>query len=260
MHRMIKTVLLIIPLFLLNINVFAQESVSDIREFLEALQKNQQEMREELQEIKSLLSRLPLLNNPANAMQQNNIKDVVFEIGGNPVLGSDKAKLIMVEFTDYECPFCSRYVNDTFPQILKEYVDKDILRYAVVDQPLPIHPKAEKAAQAAHCASDQGKFWEIHELMMSKQDSLGDLSSYANMLEMNISGFEDCLATGKYREAVNSNMELARKLGINGVPGFVIGVVDSQNPGSVKGISSVRGALPFPNFQKEIEAAIAANK
>jgi protein-disulfide isomerase len=241
-------------------NLFAQENVSDIKAVLEELQKNQQEMRLELQEIKTLLSRLPMPNNPSNAAQPNTVKNVEFEIGDNPVLGNNNAKFILVEFTDYECPFCSRYVKETFSQIIKEYVDKDILRYAVIDQPLPIHPKAGKAAQAAHCALDQGKYWEIHKLMMTQQDSLDDLSSYARSLDMNIVVFEDCLKTDKYKEKVNKNMALARKLGINGVPGFVIGLIDSQNPGSVKGISSVLGAVPFSSFQKEIASALAANK
>ena len=135
---------------------------------------------------------------------------------------------------------------------------RKMIKYAVIDQPLPMHQHAERAAQAAHCASDQGKFWEIHKLMMSRQDSLNDPSSFARSLDLNISEFEDCLAAEKYRERVQNNIALARSLGITGVPGFVIGLVDSQNPGSVTGISSIRGAQPFSNFQKEIEAAIAA--
>jgi len=254
-----KSTLLIVSLFILNISLFAQENVPDnIKTFLEDLQKNQQEMRLELQEIKSLLSRLTPPKTP-NAPQPINVKDIEFEIGDNHVMGSGNAEFILVEFTDYECPFCGRYVRETFPEILKEYVDKDILRYTVIDQPLPIHPKAEKAAQAAHCAGDQGKFWEIHKLMMAQQDSLDDLSFYARALDLNISGFEDCLTTEKYKEKVSNNMALARRLEIAGVPGFIIGRVDSQNPAGVKGISSVRGALPFSSFQKEIEAATSAN-
>jgi len=259
MRMVLKSALIIFSVFLFNINLLSQENTSEIREFLEELQKNQQEMRLELQELKSLLLRLPLPTAP-NAPQPNNIKGIEFGIGDNPVLGSDNAKVILVEFTDYECSFCSRYVRETFPQILKEYVDKDILRYAVIDQPLPMHPKAEKAAQAAHCATDQGKFWEIHKLLMTQQDLLGDLSSYARSLDLNISEFEDCLAKEKYKERVSDNMALALRLEITGVPGFIIGLVDSQNSGSVTGISSIRGALPFSNFQKEIDSAITSNK
>jgi len=259
MRQMIKSTLFACSVILLNMNLFSQESASDIRGFLEELQRNQQEMRLELQEIKSLLERLPLPKTPAAAPQPINIKDVEFEIGDNPVLGNGNAKVILIEFTDYQCNFCGRYVRETLPQILTEYVDKGVLRYAVIDQPLAMHQHAGKAAQAAHCAADQGKFWEIHELMMNQQNSLSDPSFYARSLDLNIPEFENCLATEKYRERVQGNIALARSLGITGVPGFIIGLVDTQNPGGIKGISSIRGALPFSNFQKEIEAAIAAN-
>ena len=168
MRQMIKAALLMFSVFLLNMNLFAEENASDIKAFLEELQKNQQEMRLELQEIKSLLLRLPSQKPPGAAQPNNiNIKDVEFDIGDNPVLGSESAKLIMVEFTDYQCPFCGRYTRETFPQLKERYIDKGMLRYAVIDQPLPIHPEAAKAAEASHCAEDQGKFWEIHEGMMA---------------------------------------------------------------------------------------------
>ena len=118
MRKMMKPALLIFSVFLLNVGLFAEENVSDIKAFLEELRKDQQELKLELQEIKSLLSRLSQPK-AQNAPQQVNIKDVEFEIGDNPVLGSGKAKLIMVEFTDYQCPFCSRYVSETFSQILR---------------------------------------------------------------------------------------------------------------------------------------------
>ena len=259
MRRLVKVLSLISLVFLSNSPLLAQDDVSDLRRTMDDLLQNQQNMNRELSEIKALLSKLPAM--PSNNQPPNiNVKDVEFDIGDNPVLGSGSARLILVEFTDYECPFCSRYVKETFPQILQEYVDKDILRYTVIDQPLPMHPNAEKAAQAASCAADQGKYWEIHKLMMTQQDSLNDLSFYARSLDLNIPGFEKCLTADKYRERVQTNMALARRLGITGVPGFVIGLIDTQNPGSVKGISSIRGAMPFPSFQKEIEAAISANK
>ena len=218
--------------------------------------KQQRAMQKDLFEIKVLLSGLRTPQQPSQA----DIKGVEFRIGDNPVLGSGNTRLILVEFTDYECAFCSRYVRETFPQIAKEYVDRGVLRYAVIDQPLPMHLKAEKAAEAAHCAGDQGQFWEIHKLIMTQQDSLSDLPSYARSLGLNVSEFESCLAADKYKGRVQDNMALARKLEITGVPGFIIGVVDSRNPGVVRGIASVRGAVPFANFQKEIEAAIAASK
>ena len=255
MRRIMRLTSLVLSVFLLNINLFAQENASDIRAFLEELQKNQQEMRLEMQEIKSMLSRLPLPKQQ-NAPQPNNVKGIEFEIGDNPVLGSKSARLILVEFTDYQCQFCGRYVRETFPQIMDQYVDKGKIRYTTIDQPLAIHPDAAKAAEASHCAEDQGKFWEIHEAMMANQEALGDLSSYAETLKLNIGQFEDCLNTGKYKEAVRKDMVLASKLGVTGVPGFIIGTVDENDPRKVTGISMIRGAMPIASFQNEIDAAL----
>ena len=135
-------------------------------------------------------------------------------------------------------------------------IDKGKIRYTTIDQPLPIHPEAAKAAEASHCAEDQGKFWEIHEEMMAKQDNMKDLSSYAKTLALNIGQFEDCLNSGKYRDTVRKDIELANKLGVNGVPGFIIGTVDKNDPRKVTGISMIRGAMPFGNFQQEIDLAL----
>jgi len=262
----IKSVLLIFFVFLLNAGLFAQENASDIREFLENLQKDQQEMRLELQEIKTLLSLMvtqALQQKPAPQQPpQVNVRGIEFDIGDNPILGSESTNLIVVEFTDYQCPFCGRYTRETFPEIEKQYIDNGVIRYVVIDQPLPIHPDAPKAAEAAHCARDQGKYWEIHEMMMAKQDALKDLSFYARALNLNIGDFENCLNTGKYREAVSSNMALSKELGMLGVPGFIIGAMgtdDAKDSRKVTGISMIRGAMPITSFQKEIEAAKTAN-
>jgi protein-disulfide isomerase len=253
---------LIVPIMLFIIVVgrfdvagMAQEFQSDLRSEIEELKKGQEMIRKDLMEIKALLSK--------GAVQPNalhiNVKGIEFEISNGPIKGSDRAKFIMVEFTDYQCPFCSRYVRDTLPQIAKQYIDNGRIKYAIVDNPLPMHKMAGKAAEASHCASDQGKFWDYHELVMTKQDSIEDLSSYAGSLNLDTAKYEDCLNTNKYRDEVAEGSVLAQKLGINGAPGFVIASVDPQNPKKVKGISFIRGALPFANFQKELDSALSSN-
>jgi protein-disulfide isomerase len=184
------------------------------------------------------------------------VKGVEFAIGDNPVIGSDSAKLIMLEFTDYQCPFCGRYSRETFPSIKEHYIDLGIIRYVVIDQPLPIHPDALKAAEAARCAGDQGKFWEMHEVMMLNQDGLKDLSSYAFALKLDVLQFDACLSSAKYVDSVRKDIELAVDLGMTGVPGFIIGTVDAGDPRKIRGISSMRGALPFLAFQQEISSAL----
>jgi protein-disulfide isomerase len=235
----------------------ATAQTTDIRQEIDELKQGQIAIQKELQDIKSLLEKIATQQtkpSPSGPV----IKDVVFEIGNNPIKGNSSAGLILIEFTDYECPFCGRYVRETFPQIQNQYIDKGSIQYAVIDLPLPMHSKAAKAAEASHCAEEQGKFWEIHELMMTKQESLGDLSSYAVSLNLDVSKFNECVNAGKYADAVNRDIAFAQKLGINAVPGFIIGLIDSSNPGKVTGISMIQGAMPFASFKMELDAVLAA--
>ena len=215
------------------------------------------QLQQDVSEIKALLSMQGAPQQQPQQPQQANIEGMEFDIGDNPVLGKESARLILVEFTDYQCPFCGRHARETFPRLREQYIDKGQIRYAVIDQPLQnMHPDAAKAAEASHCAEDQGKFWEIHEEMMAKQDDLKDLSSYAKTLALNVGQFEDCLNKGKYGDAVKKDMQLADTLGINGVPGFILGTVAKNNPRKVTAISMINGAVPFGDFQREIEAAL----
>ena len=255
MNLLFKPAKCVSILIFLGFGCIASAQTSDIRQEIDELKQGQRAIQKELEEIKSLLEKIaeqPARPSPSGPV----IKDVEFEIGDNPVKGSASAKFILVEFTDYECPFCGRYVRETFPQILNQYIEKGSIKYAVIDLPLPMHSKAAKAAEASHCAEDQGKFWEIHELMMAKQESLGELSSYAADLNLDVQKFDECVGAGKYANAVNRGIALAQKLGINAVPGFIIGRVDPSNPGKATGISMIQGAMPFASFQMELDAAL----
>jgi len=246
--------------------LFSQTPAFDIRREIDELKQNMWLIQKDLLEIKLMLSRQPvagqqpaLQQQPQMPPPQMDIAGVGFDLEGAHILGSISAKLVMVEFSDYECPFCGRHARETFPEIRKQYIDKGIIRYAVADNPLTvIHPFAAKAAEAAHCAGVQGKYWEAHEAMMAKQDGLKDLTAYAKELKLDIKRFEACLDSGEYTSAVKSNMSLAGRLGISGVPAFIIGATDNDDPGKVTAISVIRGALPFESFKREIDAALNA--
>jgi predicted DsbA family dithiol-disulfide isomerase len=96
--------------------------------------------------------------------------------------------------------------------------------------------------------------------MMLKKESLGDLSSYAVSLNLDVPKYEECVNSGKYADAVRRGTALAQKLGINAVPGFIVGRIDSSNPGKVTGISMIQGAMPFASFQMELDAALATQR
>ena len=104
---------------------------------------------------------------------------------GAPSRGKADARVTIVEFTDYQCPFCSRYVRETYPQLDKEYVQTGKVKYVLRDLPLEaIHPLAMKAAEAAHCAGEQGKYWEMHDRLFANQTELArtDLAKHAQAL------------------------------------------------------------------------------
>lgn len=164
--------------------------------------------------------------------------------------GSKDAPVTVVEFTDYQCPFCARYFADTMPQVEENYVDTGKVRYLTRDFPLPFHGNAQAAAQAARCAGDQGKYWEMHDALFDNQGEWSDVDpresfvSYASTLGLDSNSFTDCLDSEKYKEAVEEDLALAQQLGVGGTPGFFIN-------GKL-----LVGAQPFSAFQQTIDAEL----
>ncbi|MGD9159686.1 MAG: thioredoxin domain-containing protein [Desulfobacteraceae bacterium] len=232
--------------------IYAQENTADIKKEINELRQEQKALHEDLKVIKELLlkTRMP-------APPQANVRDVEFELGDNPAEGSDKAPLVLVEFSDYQCPFCARHTKETYPELYRKYIKTGKLRYVVMDKPLPMHDMADEAAEAAHCANEQGKFWEIHKKMMASPDKINDLNSIASSLGLDMKKFKSCMETKKYSNKVASNISLSNKLNIFAAPGFVIASSDPGNPQKVKGIDFIPGAMPFAHFQKEIDQALA---
>ena len=162
----------------------------------------------------------------------------------------------MVEFTDYQCPFCGRFEATTFPEIKKNYIDTGKMRLIVRDLPLEgLHPFAMKAAQAAHCASDQGKFWEMKDLLFKNQNKLDadSLAGYATKdLALDPDIFKKCMADGKHLKEISAEAKYAQSLGITGTPTFIVGKTAGD---SVEG-RVIAGALPFENFAAVINGML----
>ena len=162
----------------------------------------------------------------------------------DPVKGSEDAPVTIIEFSDFECPYCSKYYSQTLPQIEENYVKTGKVKIVYKDFPLTrIHPDAMKAAQAAECAQDQGNFWEYHDKMFENQDSLGvsSLKQYAQDLGLDTEEFNTCLDSGKYESEVQNDLQQGQSAGISGTPGFLIN-------GRL-----VTGAQPYANFKQIIE-------
>jgi protein-disulfide isomerase len=163
----------------------------------------------------------------------------------NPTLGGATAKVTLVEFSDYQCPFCNR-VEPTLKRLQSTYGDK--IRIVWKDFPLTqIHPQAFKASEAAHCAGDQGKYWELHDVLFSNQDALqpADLKRYAAGLSLNAAAFAQCLDESKYAERVRDGVSEGGELGVNSTPTIFING------------RKLSGAQPYEAFAAIIDEELA---
>jgi protein-disulfide isomerase len=230
----------------------AQEPTNaELKKEIQALAEALRAMQKDLQDIKALVQQA----RPAQAPQAP--QNVVLDLGTNPVQGSATAKLTLVEFTDYQCPFCSRYVRDTYAQILTEYVETGKLRYVLMDLPLEsIHKSAFKAAEAAHCAGDQGKYWEMHRRLFENQKTLDAWNAHAEAVGLDVAKFEQCLASGSHAAGIRGDISQAKAAGVAGTPGFFLAVADSTGS-KVRTLQSLRGALPFARFKEAIDRLLA---
>jgi protein-disulfide isomerase len=176
---------------------------------------------------------------------------VDIDTGKLPVQGDANAKVTLVEFSDFQCPFCKKYFDETNQQLMDTYVKTGKVKFAYRHYPLSsIHPNAQKAAEAAECANDQGKFWEYHDLLFKNQDTWSPLdatavvdsfTSYAGDLGLDTGTFRSCLDSETDKTKVDTDTAEGNRIGVSGTPTFVIN-------GNV-----IVGAVPFSELQKTIE-------
>jgi protein-disulfide isomerase len=175
---------------------------------------------------------------------------------GAAVLGRESAPVTIVEFTDYQCPFCARHARSTLPSLISEFVDRGRARYIIRDLPLDLHPLAFRSAEAARCASSQGarQYWQYHDALFDAQEHLADSSfvAIARNLGLDLPAFETCMRSPETKKRVEQDATAAASAGLTGTPSFVIGLATG---GAVTGIV-VRGAHPLAHFREVIEGAL----
>ena len=197
---------------------------------------------------------LPFSNNGINInggdqAQTENAKEVkITKRDKAPTLGSGKVEL--VEFSDFQCPFCQRFYNDAYQQIKTKYIDTNKVKFTYRHYPLSFHQNAQKAGEASECANDQNKFFEYHDLLFENSDADGaglntaDLKKYAVNLGLDTAKFNACLDNGAKEEIVKKDFAEGQRLGVNGTPTVYV----NGKP--------VIGAQPFSVFQEAIEEAL----
>ena len=183
--------------------------------------------------------------------------DLDFEPETVAVMGDPDAPVTIVEFSDYQCPFCLRYFQQTLPQLKKDYVETGKVRYVFKDFPITqIHPQAPKAAEAARCAGDQGRYWDMHDRLFSGQqedwnnnpEAESIFKAYARELELDADAFDACLDSGKYADAVTANLNEGVRAGVTGTPTFFING------------ERLTGAQPYEAFQAIIDRKLSSSE
>jgi protein-disulfide isomerase len=167
------------------------------------------------------------------------------------MLGSKDAPVTLVEFTDYQCPFCRQFHVTVFNELKKNYIDTGKVRFYSRDLPIDqLHPNATRAAQAGRCAADQGQYWKLRDIMGANPDKLDleNLVADAGTLKMDTKAFRTCVESQKYKEAVQTDVLEAMKIGAEATPTFIIGKSTAQG---VDG-ELIVGSQPYAEFVKAI--------
>lgn len=182
------------------------------------------------------------------------------DISGQPIEGGPDARVVIVEFFDYQCPACGRQARDILPEIRSNYIDAGVVSYVYMDFPLEsIHPLALQAAEAAGCAADQGKFLEMHDLLFSRQNALREdnLYDYADSLLPDISAFQDCMVTNKQAESVANDVALGRSVGARRTPSIFLTVRDAEHPERVTVVKMIEGVTSYSIFSRQVDRVLA---
>lgn len=194
----------------------------------------------------------PKIQNEQAAVGQAVLDDLADD---DPVLGNPDAPVTIVEFSDFQCPFCRKFYAQTLPQIKEQYIKTGKVKFVYRDFPLTsIHDMAQKYAEASECADDQGKFWQMHDKIFNEQEKLGsgtifdftvsDVKRWAGETGLNAVEFNRCLDSGKYAGEVEKDFRDGDAAGIDGTPGTF---VNKQ---------LIKGAVPFAQFQAAIESEL----
>lgn len=218
------------------------QEVEKLRRELEALRLQHEQLAEELRRLQQAVG----------------VRSTSLQLGTAPSRGRADAPLVLVEFSDYECPFCIRHFTQTMPELEREYISTGKLRYVFMDFPIDqLHPGAMKAHEAARCSGEQGKFWDMHQRLFSPAGSHDParLKTLASEVGLDRGRFDSCLDSGRMQAPVRASVDRATQLGADGTPQMYLGVADAK--GSFRIIRSIRGAVPYPQFKQVIDGLLS---
>jgi protein-disulfide isomerase len=249
-----RAVITIVAALLVSSATGARADTLTSDQFSELLQQNKA-ILEELRQIHLLLERQQPARTTAEAARPADSKVRLSLRSDELAIGSANAPLTLIEFTDYQCPFCRQFHQTAFADIKRNYIDTGKLRFISRDFPLDMHNNAMRASLAAHCAGDQGKFWELRDLMIANGNRLDQpsIDLYAKQLKLDSDRLDKCVASGTYQARVDQDLADGKTAGINGTPSFLLGRTGKD---SVEGTKLV-GAMSSVAFDAKVKELLA---
>jgi protein-disulfide isomerase len=224
--------------------------LKELRKAIEALKAGQRETQKTVQIIKDILMG-----------KQPPLEDVYISTVGAQSQGNPTAKVTLIEFSDYQCPFCGHYANETYAKLIEKYVKTGKVRYLLRNFPLEqLHPLAEKAAEAAECAGEQGKYWDMHERLFKNQQALDakEMAGHAVVLGLDQVKFQQCLDSGRFTAKVKADIADGIKVNVRGTPTFFFGYPDEKGPNRVRALKLLSGSQPLNEFTDILDALLNA--
>lgn len=203
-----------------------------------------------LNELKQIRQVLEKMQSGQQAPAPDDKVSYKFSPGGFS-MGDAKAPLVMVEYTDFQCPFCQQFHNTAFAQIKANYIDTGKIRFVSRDFPLDFHDNARRAATAGRCASEQGKYWEMRHAMIVNAEQLkaDNLMTYAANVKLDVPKFKTCLEADKFKAQIDQDIAEGGVAGVQGTPSFVIGYLENDK---LQGVRLV-GSQPYAQFDAKIQ-------
>lgn len=254
--RLAGAVAAVVVLALAGASAASGQKVDEsLRVEIDGLKREQAAIRKELAEIKELLR-------ARGASAQTAPGDVLVAVRRAPALGQESARLTIVEFSDYQCPFCRQHSSQVLPELVKEYVKTGKVRYVFRDFPIAsLHPQAHRLHEAAHCAGDQGRYWEMHDRLFEdpQRTEPRDLVARARALGLDEPRFERCLAGGIHAATVRQGIADGEKARVRGTPTFFVGLTEPDGA-PIRPQRLVVGAQPYAAFRQAIDTLLAEGR
>jgi len=216
------------------------EQLAELRREMQALRREMQQLRRSVTEIRRATVRPSAPPTPPAPAKVS--------LDDDEVMGSAEATVAIIEFSDFQCPFCSRFHAQTFPKIKETYIDTGKVQYIFRDFPLmQIHPLARVASVAANCGGRQGKYWEMHHALFENQKRLGPelYKELAQNLSLDLAKFEACLQDPAEEQEVDKDLAYGQSVGVRGTPHYFLGRIEG---GDLVDVKRVNGAQAYPAF------------